>query len=373
MLLTAPNFRLTPNHVLRLPYILCRPPEGLLNTVGNGVCGENGNFQFIEDFGTSSYEKDGTIDLVWKNQGPDSDETAGPPKSKTSTLAPADDYGVFAYTDMGIFNVAETFTFSGENRGFLLATATATKHEPTDENFERIVSSSLSQRMSGESAFLQQLKKAFEDHNVDASRVPDWVTNDGALPKCIGNSCPDEEYLCSEGKDPNCSTSPYTEPAASLNGAGLAVIIVCILIAVSTTFYFISRHIMKKQKERLRTRFVEQIVEGVSHMGSVEQLSADDLAKEFHRVDESGDGFISKEELFEFVSTGRAGTISKRDFDALFKSMDVDGNGVVSFVEFCSFMALAGKSYKAGSARNLMARNDVHEEIAHLVDLKKIN
>ena len=59
------------------------------------MCGENGNFQFIEDFGTASYEKDGTIDLVWKNQGPDSDETAGPPKSKTSTLAPADDYGKF--------------------------------------------------------------------------------------------------------------------------------------------------------------------------------------------------------------------------------------------------------------------------------------
>lgn len=349
------------------------PPEGLLNTVGGGVCGENGNFQYNEDFGTASYEKDGTIDLVWKNQGPDSDETAGPPRSKTSTLAPADDFGVFTYIDMGIFTVAETFTFSGENEEFLLTTATATKHEPTDENFERIVASSISQRMSDESAFLQELKKAFEDHNVDASHIPEWLTADGALPECIGIKCPDEEYLCSEGRDPSCSVSPYTEPPASLNGAGLAVIVVSILVAVSIIFSIVLRHIVNKQKERYRTRFAEQVAEEVGHTGSIEQLSAEDLAKEFRRIDESGDGTISKQELFAFISSGKAGTMPKRDFDALFKSMDLDGNGKVNFMEFCSIMALAGKSYKRGSARQLVVSKDAHEEIAKLIDMKKIN
>eukprot|EP00984_Skeletonema_dohrnii_P004665 scaffold1638_cov112-Skeletonema_dohrnii-CCMP3373.AAC.16 len=346
------------------------PPEGLLNTVGDGVCGENGNFQFIEDFGTASYEKDGTIDLVWKNQGPDSDETAGPPKSKSSTLAPADNYGVFAYTDMGFFNVAETFTFSGENRGFLLATATATKHQPSDENFERIVSSSLSSRMPDESSFMLALKKAFDDHNVEASRVPGWVTDEEVLPKCIGNTCPDEDYLCSEGKDPNCSVSPYTEPSASLNGAGFAVIILGVLSVVGVVFYFINRHIVNKQKERYRIRFAEQIAEELGHKGSIEQLSCDDLAKEFHRIDESGDGSISKEELYEFISSGKAGVMSDHDFNALFKSLDLDGNGEINFLEFCAFMALCGQSCPHGAARRLSM---APEEIAKLIDEKKIN
>ena len=274
---------------------------------------------------------------------------------------------------MGFFNVAETFTFAGEDNGFLLATATATKHEPTDENFERIVSSSLSQRMSDESAFMIELKKAFEDHNVDASHIPEWLTTDASLPECIGTKCPDEEYLCSEGNDPSCSVSPYTEPAASLNGAGLAVIIVSTLVGLSILFSIVLRYIMNKQKERYRTRFAEQIAEDVGHTGSIEQLSAEDLAKEFHRIDESGDGTISKQELFAFISSGKAGTMSKRDFNALFKSMDVDGNGQVNFMEFCSIMALAGKSYKRGSARQLVTSKDAHEEIAKLIDMKKIN
>jgi len=304
--------------------------------------------------------------------GPDSDEAAGPPKSKSSTLAPADNYGVFAYTDMGFFNVAETFTFSGENRGFLLTTATATKHQPSDENFERIVSSSLSSRMPDEASFILALKKAFDDHNVEASRVPGWVTDKEVLllSKCIGNTCPDEDYLCSAGKDPNCSVSPYTEPSASLNGTGLAVIIVCVLSLVCAVFYFINRHIVNKQKERYRIRFAEQIVEELGHNGSIEQLSCDDLAKEFRRIDESGDGMISKEELHEFISSGKAGVMSDHDLNALFKSLDLDGNGVINFMEFCAYMALCGKSCPDGAARRLSL---APEEIAKLIDEKKIN
>jgi len=354
------------------------PPEGMRNTVTEGeVCGVNGNFQLIEDFGTSSYEKDGTIDLIWKNQGPDSDEISGPPRASTSTLSPADEYGVFAYTDMGFFNVAETFTFSGEQREFLLATATATKHQPTDENFERIVSSSLSPRME-EGEFFTVLRKAFEDHNVKV--VPDWLMsagdgNESQMPDCVAKPwgrCPSANEWCTMGNDPDCSTSPYKEPPSSLNGGGIAALIVALLVVTSLVFYFLNRHLSRKQKHRYRTRFVEQIVGNVNHRGSIGQLKPDDLAAEFRRINTSSNGKISEKELWNFISSGKAGDMDKKDFDALFLSMDVDGTGAVNFMEFCSFMTVCKKDYIPGTGRRLSVRLDAPEEIARLIDAKKI-
>ena len=37
------------------------PPPGKLNAYGSGTCGVNGGFKFFDAFGTSSYEKDGTM------------------------------------------------------------------------------------------------------------------------------------------------------------------------------------------------------------------------------------------------------------------------------------------------------------------------
>ena len=188
------------------PTLLCSPPEGKKNTVGDGVCGENGNFQLIEDFGVSSYEKDGIINLIWKNQGPGSDEISGPPHAGTSTLAPADEFGVFVYTDMGYFTAAETFTFTGEDKHYLLGTATATTNQPMDEEFERIVITSLAPRMDDETAFLSELRQAFEDHKVKA--IPGWLSGGEPIPNCAAQpwgKCPSEKEWCGAGQDPSCS------------------------------------------------------------------------------------------------------------------------------------------------------------------------
>ena len=47
----------------------------------------------------------------------------------------------------------------------------------------------------------------------------------------------------------------------------------------------------------------------------------------------SENGMIQKEALWTWVQSGKAGTMTKKDFDALFATMDLDGDGEVSFLE----------------------------------------
>ena len=114
-------------------------------------------------------------------------------------------------------------------------------------------------------------------------------------------------------------------------------------------------------------------MEDIGHEGSTLQLEPEDLADEFRRIDSSNDGNIQREELWDFVSSGKAGVMNRRDFNALFRSMDVDGNGSVNFMEFCSFMSTCGKNYRRKSYSQIIQSKDAAEEIARLVDAKKIS
>eukprot|EP00588_Corethron_pennatum_P030306 CAMPEP_0194335664 /NCGR_PEP_ID=MMETSP0171-20130528/70302_1 /TAXON_ID=218684 /ORGANISM="Corethron pennatum, Strain L29A3" /LENGTH=267 /DNA_ID=CAMNT_0039098839 /DNA_START=30 /DNA_END=829 /DNA_ORIENTATION=- len=151
-------------------------PEGMQNFIGNGVCGENGFFQVIEEFGVSTYEKDAKINLIWQNMGPESDEVSGPPRTKISTVSTVEN-SVFRYLNIpGVVAVAESLTFMGEDRGHLVGSGTATKLD--QGNLTQIVSSSLAPRMD-EADFVPALRRAFADHSV--VDVPDWLSGAGPL------------------------------------------------------------------------------------------------------------------------------------------------------------------------------------------------
>jgi hypothetical protein len=65
------------------------------------------------------------------------------------------------------------------------------------------------------------------------------------------------------------------------------------------------------------------------------------------------DGYIQKEELWTFVSSGKAGDMNINDFDALFAAMDIDKNGKVDFMEFCAFMSLCGEAFTEEKAKQI--------------------
>ena len=100
--------------------------------------------------------------------------------------------------------------------------------------------------------------------------------------------------------------------------------------------------------KRLRKQFAQQVARRVDLRAYVSKLNPTDLLAEFERIDTgvkggTSDGFISREELWEFVSSGKAEEMSERDFNLVFDSMDIKGRGKVNFVEFCAFMSSCGE------------------------------
>ena len=62
------------------------------------------------------------------------------------------------------------------------------------------------------------------------------------------------------------------------------------------------------------------------------QLNPSELKREFDRVDKDKGGTVSKDELWEYVCGGHVGTMSNKDFNAMWSIIDLDGSGEVDFV-----------------------------------------
>lgn len=155
---------------------------------------------------------------------------------------------------------------------------------------------------------------------------------------CFEDPCPLEaENWCSQ--DPECSESPYQEPSASMLPGPIAGFVVLGVAILLTGFYFLHRYLHKRQAKRYKTVFAKRIAETIQVNKSIRSMGPEELAEEFKRVDlQTHDGLITKDDLWEFISSGKAGEISKGDFNALFAAIDADGDGQVDFLAFCAFM-----------------------------------
>jgi len=327
-------------------------PAGMKNALGNDVCGENGHVSIIEEFGTSSYEKDGSVNIIWESTGPTNDAKSGP-SSIESVLNTVDDYSVFKYTSIpGLFTITVAETFLDEDN--LLGVGSGAVHLPGSANFQRLTTSILSPRIK-EDLFFKELKQAYIDANV--AEIPGWLTAGGSMPSCLAapwGICPDESNWCSSGNDPNCSKSIYQEPTVSLTAGGLALVVIVVIIVAVTVSSAINYRIAKKRINRYKTAFAGQMAERVSHRASVGQLTPSELEEEFNRIDsglEGGNGQIEKDELWNFISTEKAGHFSKKDFESLFSAMDVDKDGSINFLEFCSFMTSCQSEFEKKTAK----------------------
>lgn len=151
--------------------------------------------------------------------------------------------------------------------------------------------------------------------------------------------------------------SPYQEPDGTIKAGPIVGIVAAgavVLIAGVVVYY---EHRLRQQRIRNRQIFAERVAETIDLRASRMSLSPAALTKEFQTIAAglgSKDGSISKEALWEFVNTGKAGEMNKKDFDALFAAMDIDRNGTVNFLEFCSYMSICGEEYK-------QARQDLQE------------
>jgi len=178
---------------------------------------------------------------------------------------------------------------------------------------------------------------------------------------CSVGRCPTEAQWCTQ--DPNCSESPYQEPPASVKPGVIAGFVVAGVVLLVAVLYAIHRYLVAQQAQRYRTAFAKRIADTINVQGSVRSLSPEALANEFKQIDSKvQDGKLSKDELWEFISSGKAGEMEQRDFDALFAAMDLDKSGSVDFLEFCAFMGKCHDEYenaRAGESRVVARRSIV--------------
>jgi hypothetical protein len=198
--------------------------------------------------------------------------------------------------------------------------------------------------------WLDAIEASYEEFGV----LPADRVQGGQLPmetECLEpENCPTEEDWCT--KDPSCSESPYQEPDATIKAGPIVGIVVGVLVVLAVIAFWLHRRQIAKIKKRNRQAFARRIAETVRLEGSTRQLSPDALAEEFKAIDkQSKDGKISKEAMWEFVSSGKAGEMSESDFNTLWASIDIDKNGTVDFLEFCSFMGQCNDDFEKVKGR----------------------
>ena len=199
-------------------------------------------------------------------------------------------------------------------------------------------------RFSDATEFYSNLESKMEEFRVPEEVKPTtFVLGSPYMP-------PDEELWCET--DPSCAVNPYVEPTTAIRTGPLIGFIVLGVVFVGALIYFAMMHDRKMQKNRYRTMFARRIAQTITIRASPEQLTSDLLQKEFERIDQNGNGYIEKDDLWNFLNTGKVGRIAASDFEALWSVVDTDNSGKVYFLEFCAFMGQCHDEYNTARKRS---------------------
>jgi hypothetical protein len=205
-------------------------------------------------------------------------------------------------------------------------------------NVRRNAASAQMVKMSREE-WLLALEEAYEANNVPEGHQVDLSSPDVA-------SYPTKEELCGGlASDPSCTESPYQEPDAKVNAGAIAGFTVLGVALLALCMHAIYRHQLKIQRRRVQKRFIRGVAQNITIAPTAGGLDADAILNEFKHVDKDKGGTINKEELQVWLQDGKLGEISERDFNVMWVAMDVDGNGSIDFVEFCTFMSGCGDAF----------------------------
>mmetsp|Transcript_28276 Transcript_28276/g.68088 ORF Transcript_28276/g.68088 Transcript_28276/m.68088 type:complete len:512 (-) Transcript_28276:133-1668(-) len=319
----------------------------------DGTCGLNGMGLLQEGFGTSTPERDGTVTTTTALQ-PDAGswDASGAGMSMDASAEyksfPIDDKTLFGSAKSDAFLVTESFSFINEEKTeasavqdvYMTAGNTTTLVSSSRVSFTRIESAA---------AFVDAVNAKYDEFNITYVKadLPMTKTCSRAAANGIAGECPREEDFCKV--DPRCaSTVKYQEPDASVKAGPIVGIVVACFVAflavLLAVLYHFHQKAMKDQASRIQAMFARRIAETIKLEGPDRTLTPEALAAEFKKIDGAGntDGTIDKKELWDFLNSGKVAKMNESDFNALFSALDTDGDGTVSFMEFCAYM---GKAY----------------------------
>jgi hypothetical protein len=108
---------------------------------------------------------------------------------------------------------------------------------------------------------------------------------------------------------------------------------------------------IRRLRAKVQHEFARRVAETIKLTPGSRLLTPEALAVEFKKIDTDNTGNISKEELWEFVASGKVATMTRPEFDALFAVMDSDSNGTVDFLEFCAYMCECQSEFEEAKNR----------------------
>jgi len=306
------------------------------------VCGETGAGGVFEGWSTSTFERDGTLTSA-TTLNPDLNFPADDEDLYLTVPMNVNDgavYGsavIYSSEDRASkYFVTHTWVFTNEVR----TTATAVQDVYFFFNDQTYLVQSERQvytKLPNATVFTDMILADYDEYNVSPTgrySVP-MTTHCLKYP-----DCPTVDALCEA--DPQCGPSTksiYQEPNGNVKAGVIAGFLIAGFVLMGAAGFFWHRHILAKQQARNRNQFARRIAETINLTRTTRQVTPAALVKEFDIIDgKTQDGFITKEDLWEFIGSGKAGELDERDFNALFSAIDLDGNGKVDFLEFCAFM-----------------------------------
>jgi len=322
-----------------------------------GVCGVNGFATFAENYATTTHENDGRlINLPYTVSLGDNSQPAG---FEPSTRFPVGTSTIYelGYGQGDTALVTETWQFT--NDAFTTANTITDVYRLVNGTATIIYSQRGWRRKVSEREYIDAVRSTYQEYNIPPPMQFPVPLESNCIGESVGSPCPSEENWCLN--DPECSVSPYQEPNGKLRPVFVAGICIFAALLLVLGLFLAHRWVLARQQKRFRVTFATRVAETISLRPSRRTLTPEMLGKEFAKIDKNlseegaGTGYITREALWEFVSSGKAGEMNEHDFNALFASLDVDHNGKVDFLEFCNFLSSCGSEFN--EARDRMLAN----------------
>ncbi|CAJ1968660.1 unnamed protein product [Cylindrotheca closterium] len=316
-------------------------PEGMENVISSGECGWSGTSAFYERFGTSTFEKDGSVAML-----PFGSTMSGTNLDRKSYVSlPAGDSNHFSsYLEGGVLVQYASACLDAECDQLSTTIDQYNTSTLQSEEYQFLASTRIfATRLASSKQFLDALEAAYLENNVPSDQRP--FDEDG----CLSGYCPEESDWCEY--DPECAISPYLEPEAFVVAGPVIGFVVTITLIIFLALFALHRRQMKQKEAFVRAMLASRIAEGITVSRGSRALSPDQLVAEFHKIDQDNGGTLEKEELWAFLESGQVGSMTRNDFDLLFSVIDVDRSGNVDFNEFVAFYGSAMK--KNGSKEGI--------------------
>ena len=218
----------------------------------------------------------------------------------------------------------------------------------TKEKTPTAYSKATMRKVDTEQEWFAFMNQVFTESNLpDTALIPaldnpyfkkpfDPAASNATALECFGGFCPSEEDW--RTYDPEYGMSPYVEPPGVLTGGFIAIVSVASILIALIIFYVVYKRGVERREQRLKEAVMGSIAKQMG-MTTNRELSPDELEEMFNSIDADRNGNLSREEIKELVTKAGMVEMSERDYDILIASIDLDGNGTLSFAEFCAFYA----------------------------------